>query len=105
MAANTGVSTDSLTDQYSTVVWIAAIVVGLISFPVGLLVPAYFYIKADKGQGRSQSGLEIWTVVLLGHFGIAAVELGGRKGAKILWAIAAALFVLSLLGVVALLVI
>jgi len=105
MATNMSGSNDSLTDQYSTIVWIAAVVVGLLSFPIGLAIPAYFYIKASKGQGVAQSALEIWTVVLLGIFGIAAVELGGRTGAKILWAIVAALFVLSLLGVAALLVI
>lgn len=90
--------TDSLTDQYSTIVWLAALLVGLLTIPVGLLIPAYFYIKADRGEGRSQSALEIWTVILAGIFGIAAVELGGRKGAKILWGIIIALFVLSILG-------
>ena len=40
-------------------------------------------------------------MILLGIFGIAAVELGGRTGAKILWGIAAALIVLSILGGVA----
>ena len=94
-------ATDSLTDQYSTLVWIAAILVGLLTIPVGLLIPAYFYIKADRGEGKDQSALEIWTVILLGIFGIAAVELGGRKGAKILWGIAAALLLLSVLGLLA----
>ena len=93
--------TDSLTDQYSTIVWIAALLVGLLTIPVGLLIPAYFYIKADRGEGRSQSALEVWTVILTGIFGIAAVELGGRKGAKILWGIIVALFVLSILGGIA----
>ncbi len=101
MATNTSGSTESLTDQYSTIVWIAAIGVGLLTFPIGLVIPAYFYIKANKGQGTAQSGLEILTAIALGIFGIAAVELGGRKGAMILWAIVAALFVLTLLGVAA----
>ena len=95
--------TTSLTDQYSLIVWLASILVGLLTIPVGLLVPAYFYIKADKGEGRKQSGLEVWTVILIGIFGIAAVELGGRKGAKILWGLVAALFVLVLLGGIAIL--
>ena len=94
--------TDSLTDQYSVLVWLAAILVGLLTLPIGLLVPAYFYIKADRGEGKRQSALEIWTVILVGIFGIAAVELGGRKGAKILWGIIVALFVLSILGGIAL---
>jgi len=93
---------NSVTDQYSTIVWVAAILVGLLTIPVGLLIPAYFYIKADRGEGKAQSALEIWTVILTGIFGIAAVELGGRKGAKILWGIIAALFVLSILGGIAL---
>ena len=94
--------TDALTDQYSELVWLAAILVGLLTLPLGLLVPAYFYIKADRGEGKSQSALEIWTVILLGILGIAAVELGGRKGAKILWGIVVALFVVSILGGIAL---
>jgi len=92
---------NSVTDQYSTLVWVAAILVGLLTIPVGLLIPAYFYIKADRGEGKSQSALEIWTVILAGIFGIAAVELGGRKGAKILWGIIVVLFVLSILGGIA----
>ena len=101
MATDMTTSGGSLTEQYSTLVWLAAILVGLLTIPVGLLVPAYFYIKADRGEGKAQSPLEIWTVILLGILGIAAVELGGRKGAKILWGIAAALFALSVLGLLA----
>lgn len=74
-----------LTDQYSTIAIVASVVVGLLTIPVGLLIPVYFYFKADRGEGAQQSGLEVWTVILLGIFGIAAVEIGGRKGAKILW--------------------
>lgn len=93
--------TGSLTDQYSIIVWLAAILVGLLTIPVGLLVPAYFYIKADRGEGKDQSALEVWTVILAGILGIAAVELGGQKGAKILWGIIIALFALSILGGIA----
>ena len=92
-------ATDSLTDQYSIIVWLAAVLVGLLTIPVGLLIPAYFYLKADRGEASRQSTLEIWTVILVGIFGIAAVELGGRKGAKILWGIVVALFVLSIGGI------
>lgn len=93
--------TGSLTDQYSVIVWLAAILVGVLTIPVGLLVPAYFYIKADRGEGRTQSALEVWTVILVGIFGIAAVELGGRKGAKILWGLIVALFALVIVGGIA----
>jgi hypothetical protein len=96
-----GMATDSLTDQYSIIVWLAAVLVGLLTIPVGLLIPAYFYLKADRGEASQQSTLEIWTVILVGIFGIAAVELGGRKGAKILWGIVVALFVLSIGGIAA----
>jgi len=103
MISNTyeNMSSGSLTDQYSTIVWLAAILVGLLTIPIGLLIPAYFYIKADRGEGKSQSALEIWTVILAGIFGIAAVELGGRRAAKILWGIIVVLFVLSILGGIA----
>ena len=40
-------------------------------------------------------------MILVGAFGIAAVELGGRKGAKICWWIVVALFGLSIRGVIA----
>ena len=103
MATKTGVDSGSLTDQYSTVVWIAAVIIGLLSFPIGLIIPGYLYWKASKGEGASQSAFETWTAIILGIFGIAAVELGGRKGAKILWGIVVALFLLSVLSAVALL--
>lgn len=80
--------TSSLTDHYSLVVWLAAGIVGVLTIPVGLLVPGYFYMKASNGNSNEHTSLEIWTVILLGIFGIAAVELGGRRGAKILWGLA-----------------
>lgn len=85
-------------DQYSVVTWLAAIVVGLLTFPIGLAIPAYFAIKATRSEPPDQTPLEVWTVILLGIFGIAAVELGGRRGAKVLWIIAIAFFALVVLG-------
>jgi len=87
------------------VVWIACALFALISFPVGLLIPGYLYIKADRGEAKELSAFEIWTVILLGIFGIAAVEIGGPTGAKIAWSIVIALFALFVLAVVALLLI
>ena len=58
-------------------------------------------LKANRGEADQQSTLEISTVILVGTFGIAAVELGGRKGAKICWWIVVALFGLSIRNVVA----
>ncbi len=89
---------DALTDQYSILVWLAAGIVGLLTIPVGLLVPGYFYMKANNGTAVEQTTLEIWTVILLGIFGIAAVELGGRNGAKLLWGVAILVFVLLIIG-------
>lgn len=94
--------TSSLTDHYSLLVWLAAGIVGLLTIPVGLLVPGYFYMKASNGNSGEHTSLEIWTVILLGIFGIAAVELGGRKGAKILWGIALAALLLVIVLVVVL---
>lgn len=76
-----------LTDQYSPLVWVAALVIGLLTFPVGLLIPLYFYIKASGDEPVDQGGWEIAAVLLVGIFGILAVELGGEKGAKILFGI------------------
>lgn len=95
--SGTEIDTDNLTDQYSVGVWIASILVGLITLPAGLILPIYFFIKARNGTGVEQSGLEVGTVLLTGIFGIAAVELGGRKGAKVLWGLLAGLLVLVFL--------
>jgi predicted nucleic acid-binding Zn ribbon protein len=83
--------TESSTDdggwqsQYSITVWIFSGLVGLVTFPVGLLVPGYLYYKASNGTGAEQTPLETWTVLLTSLVGIAIVEFAGRKGAKILW--------------------
>jgi len=91
-------SGDALTDQYSLLVWLASGLVGLLTIPVGLLVPGYFYMKANNGTAVEQTPFEIWTVILLGIFGIAAVELGGRNGAKLLWGAAILVFGLLIIG-------
>jgi hypothetical protein len=66
-----------------------------------LVIPGYFFIKASSNSSVDQTPLEVWTVVLLGIFGIAAVELGGRKGAKILWGILGAIVALFILITIA----
>lgn len=82
-----------LTDKYSPLAWIAAGIVGLITFPVGLIVPGYLYYRATRGGAMKQSALETWTVILIGIIGIVAVELGGRKGAMVSWGAVATLLV------------
>lgn len=72
----------TLTDEYSLFQWIGSVAVTFVTFPVGLVVPAYLYYKAQNGTGKQQSGLETWTAIL---FGILAVEIGGRTAAKLLW--------------------
>jgi len=90
---------DGWREEYSTTVWVVAVVVGLLTLPLGLVIPAYFYLKASGQAPVDQSALEVWTVILLGVVGIAAVEIGGRRGAKVLWGIVVALVVLAVLGV------
>jgi len=59
-------------------------------------------MKASNGNSGEHTPLEIWIVILLGIFGIAAVELGGRRGAKILWGLAlGAVVLVVVLGVLA----
>jgi len=79
---------DGIFDQYTTLQWIAAAVVALLTFPIGLAVPAYFYIKTSNGTAREQGAWEAWAVILVGIIGILAVELGGETGAKIALALA-----------------
>ncbi|MGB9953640.1 hypothetical protein [Haloarcula sp. Atlit-7R] len=79
---------DGIFDQYTTIQWIAAGIVALLTFPIGLAVPAYFYIKTSNGSARDQGAWEAWAVILVGILGIVAVELGGETGAKIAIAVA-----------------
>lgn len=83
-----GAQSGGIFDQYTTLQWIAAVIVALLTFPIGLAVPAYFYIKTSNGTARDQGGWEAWAVILVGILGIAAVELGGETGAKIIIALA-----------------
>ncbi|WP_336338934.1 hypothetical protein [Haloarcula brevis] len=79
---------DGIFDQYTTIQWIAAVVVALLTFPIGIAVPAYFYIKTSNGTAREQGAWEAWAVILVGILGIIAVELAGETGAKIAIALA-----------------
>lgn len=81
-------STDGIFDDYTTIQWIAAIVVALLTFPIGLAVPIYFYVKTSNGTAKDQGAWEAWAVILVGIIGIIAVELGGETGAKIIIALA-----------------
>lgn len=82
---STGKESTDLLEEYSILQWIVAAAVGLVSFPIGLIVPGYLFYKAQNGTGKEQSGLEAWTAILLGIVGIIAVEIGGRTAAKVLW--------------------
>jgi len=79
---------DGIFDQYTTIQWIAAGIVALLTFPVGLIVPAYFYIKTSNGTAREQGAWEAWAVIIAPVLGIIAVELAGETGAKIAIALA-----------------
>lgn len=85
-------------DQYSMTTWLAALLFAVITFPLGLIIPAYFYIKASGSEPPNQTPLEVWTVILLGLFGVAAVEIGGRNGAKALWGLIGAFILLVFLA-------
>jgi len=83
-----GSQSGGIFDQYTTLQWIAAGIVAVLTFPIGLAVPAYFYIKTSNGTAREQGAWEAWAVILVGILGIVAVELGGETGAKIIIALA-----------------
>lgn len=85
-------------DHYTTIQWIAGVVVGILTFPIGLVIPAYLYIKSSNGTAAEQGSWEVWAVILAGIIGIIAVELGGETGAKIALAL---LLVIPLLIVIA----
>jgi hypothetical protein len=63
--------------EYSTFVWVTSGIVALITFPFGLMIPAYFYFKASKGDGSSQSTAEIATVLIFNVLGMIVVEFIG----------------------------
>lgn len=79
--------TDSLTDNYSIPIWTAAIGRAVLSFPLGLAIVSYLYLKSKNKTGMTQGPWESWTVVVIGILGIAAVEIGGERGAKFIWAL------------------
>ena len=79
---------DGIFDDYTTIQWIAAVLVALLTFPIGLVVPIYFYVKTSNGTASEQGAWEAWAVIIVGILGILAVELGGETGAKIILAIA-----------------
>jgi len=87
-------------DQYTTIQWIAAVVVAIISFPIGLAVPIYFYIKSNNGTASEQGAWEAWAVILAGIIGIIAVELGGETGAKVAIAIVVIIPILIIIAAV-----
>lgn len=88
-----------LTDQYSIVVWILSVTAAFLSFPIGVVIPIYFYIKADNGTGREQGLLEVSAVLAFGILGIIAVELGGRIGAIVAWVFVGGVVVLLFVAV------
>ena len=87
-----------MTEEFSELAVVASAVVSVLTFPLGLAVPGYLYLKANRPEGSEMSTLEIWTTILGGIPGIAAVELGGRTGAKLYWV---AVVLLGLLGLLA----
>lgn len=89
-----------MTDYYTTVQLIAAAIIAIISFPLGLLVPVYFYIKANNGSAAEFGPWEVWGVILAGIIGIIAVELAGETGGKIAVAFAILVPVLLVLAAV-----
>jgi hypothetical protein len=89
-----------LTDKYSVIQWLAAVIIGVLTIPIGLVIPGYMFYKCKSGGAIEQTGFETWTVILMGIFGIAAVEVGGKKGAKVLWGIIIALILLIFIVIV-----
>jgi hypothetical protein len=84
-----------MSEEFSELAVVASAVVSLLTFPLGLAVPGYLYLKASRPEGSEMSTLEVWTAILGGIPGIAAVEIGGRTGAKLYWV---AVVLLGLLG-------
>jgi len=90
-------SGNSMTDYYTTVQLIAAAIVAIISFPIGLLVPVYFYLKANNGSAAGMGPWEVWGAIIGGIIGIVLVEILGELGGKIAIAIAVLLPILFML--------
>jgi hypothetical protein len=93
-------SSQGIFDEYTTVQWIAAIIVAIISFPIGLAVPIYFYIKTSNGSASEQGPWEAWGVILGGIIGILLVEILGELGGKISVALAILIPILVILAAV-----
>lgn len=93
-------SAQGIFDEYTTVQWIAAIIIAIISFPIGLAVPIYFYIKTSNGTASEQGAWEAWGAILGGIIGIVLVEILGELGGKIAVALAVLLPILAILAAV-----
>jgi len=73
---------EKYTDQYPLWVWVISVVFAAITFPFGLVIPAYFYYMAEKGAGENQSTAQMVIVILFGILGIAGVEIHKRLSEK-----------------------
>lgn len=95
--------------EYSPLAWIGAIFSGFVTivpnyynpstiFPLtilaGLAVPGYFGYKTIQDEPVDQTTFEVWTTILAGVVGIAAVELAGERGARILWKVIIAIVII-----------
>jgi membrane-associated HD superfamily phosphohydrolase len=95
-------SDDELVKQYSSIAWFFIIfgnlsmisrainrpsIISPLVILVGLAVLGYFAYKTTQDKPVNQTKVEVWTTIILGIFGIAAVEVAGDRGARILWKI------------------
>lgn len=86
--------------EYSRTVFILSLIVSIFTFPIGIAVPLYFYIKSKRGKADEQTTLEIITVLIYGLSGIISVEFGGRTGAKIIILVSIVLISIILLIII-----
>lgn len=75
------------TGYYSILQIIGAFAATVITFPLGLVIFPYMFLKKRRGEAEDQPALETWTVVVFGIFGIIGVELGGERTTKAVWVV------------------
>ena len=87
-----------MTEEFSDLAVVASAVVSVLTFPLGLAVPGYLYLKATPTERRDMSTVEVCPAILHWLPGESLVQIVCRTIAKLYWL---AVVLLGLLGLLA----
>jgi len=90
---------NAVKDSYSTPYLLLAVVINIIFFPLALFIIPYMIHKSVNNQVKNQSTFEKLQTIALPVWGIAVVEIGGKK-AQILLSGLYTIILLTLFGLI-----